>query len=253
MLPELALKLVTTFEAYFRFKEFEQFAALFEVPLNTFEQYRPAEPDSWLPIVQELMTKLDHGNTRRLLDNLLDLADTRNSDGIARTSFERQAFHESMAPVIRQARELLETSSAASEITIPAGHTFSAKSKVRELLETTTTEILIVDQYIGVGTLDCLRNIALPIRLLTGALPNSIESGFEPALAAFQAEGHQVQVRRATQLHDRHIVFNDRCWLVGSSLKDAGKKPFNCIEISDQKAEVITGLEVRWTNGTPHP
>lgn len=202
---------------------------------------------------RELVTKLEHGNTRRLVDSLLDLADTRNSDGIAHTDWNQRAYHEGMAPVIGAARELLETSSVPSEITVAAGHVFSAKSKIRELFETATGEIFVVDPYVGVGTLDCLRNIGVPIRLLTGTMQNSIESGFDRALAAFQQEGHQIDVRRASQLHDRHIILNDRCWLVGGSLKDAGKKPFNCIEIADAKAATMSALDGRWIAGTQYP
>jgi len=53
-------------------------------------------------------------------------------------------------------------------------------------------------------------------------------------------------------LHDRHLVFNDRCWLLGGSLKDAGKKPFNCIEVVD-KAGIVADLENRWMTATPFP
>jgi hypothetical protein len=129
---------------------------------------------------------------------------------------------------------------------------FSAKSKVRDLLETATGEVFIVDPYIGVGTLDCIRNLTVPVRLLTGTHLNSVESDFDRAVAAFAAEGHQLQVKRAPHLHDRHLIFNDRCWLVGGSLKDAGKKPFNCIEIIDKTA-VIAELETKWQAGTLYP
>lgn len=83
---------------------------------------------------------------------------------------------------------------------------------------------LRVIELVGVGTLDCFRTMKVPIRLLAGAHNNSIEAGFENALRAFPAEGFTIEVRRHPKLHDRHIAFNERCWLLGSSLKDAGKK-----------------------------
>jgi hypothetical protein len=249
MSPELALKLVSVFEAYFSADEVRELAALFEVRLTSLEDYEP----KWLSIARELCEKLEHGNTRRFVDSVLQLAESRNSDGVAHTTWERRDFHQNMSPVIQRAQELLATSASPSEIAVPAGNVFSAKSMVRELLETATSEIFIVDPYVGVGTLDCLRNITRPIRLLTGTQPNSIEPGFDHALETFAAEGHELQVRRVQQLHDRHLIFNDRCWLVGGSLKDAGKKPFNCIEISDQKAVVVADLEERWQAATPYP
>lgn len=53
--------------------------------------------------------------------------------------------------------------------------------------------------------------------------------------------------------HDRHFVFNGRCWLVGGSLKDAGKKPFNCIEMTDQKGVIVADLEAKYRNAAPYP
>ncbi len=68
-----------------------------------------------------------------------------------------------------------------------------------------------------------------------------------------KAEGFQVEVRQNAKLHDRHIIFNDRCWLVGSSLKDAGKKAFHTTEITDTKAEVIAALEAKWQASSVYP
>lgn len=249
MFPELALKLVAVFEAYFTQDELRELATLFGVHLEAFDGYEP----KWLSIAREITTKLGYGNTRRLLDSLLDLADSRNGDRVAHTSWERREYHESMIPIIREAKKLLEASASPSEIAVAAGNVFTAKSKVRELLETATAEVFIVDPYVGLGTLDCLRTLTVPIRLLTGTHQNSVEPDFDRAIAAFAAEGHYLQVRRLQQLHDRHLIFNDRCWLVGGSLKDAGKKPFNCIEITDQKAMIVADLEAKWQTGTPYP
>ncbi len=253
MQPELALKLVSILDAYFNLDEVAELARMFEVEFDSLNPYGEQYGKSWLLFARELTQNLDKGNNRRLLDSMLDLADDRNSDGIAHTTWQRQTFHQGLVGTLREARDLLSTSAAPSEIALQAGSVFSAKSKVRELLETASDEIFIVDPYIGVGTLDCLRGVAVPTRLLTGNVAQSIENGFDAALTAFQSEGHNLVVRKAAGLHDRHVVLNDRCWLVGGSLKDAGKKPFNCIEIVDQKADVIAGLEGKWNSGAPFP
>ena len=111
----------------------------------------------------------------------------------------------------------------------------------------------MVDPYVGVGTLDCLRTLRFPIRLLTGSRGNSVEAGFDAALKAFQAEGFKIEVRQHEKLHDRHFAFNERCWLVGSSLKDAGKKAFHTTEIIDARAEVLGALETKWKEGSSYP
>lgn len=114
MSPELALKLVPIFEGYFNHGEFRELVALFEVSLESLDNYEP----KWLAVARELTQKLEQGNTRRLLDSLLDLAESRNIDGIAHTSWERQDFHRSMAPVIAEAKDIILKSGVPSNFTI---------------------------------------------------------------------------------------------------------------------------------------
>ncbi len=132
------------------------------------------------------------------------------------------------------------------EISVPENQPFTAKSQVRELLCTAETPVTVVDAYVGAGTLDCMRDVKHPIRLLTGDKAQSIETGFERALSDFIAEGRSIEVRQHSKLHDRYITFNDRCWLVGSSLKDAGKKSFNLIEFVDGKVPILAEIESKW-------
>jgi hypothetical protein len=108
-----------------------------------------------------------------------------------------------------------------------------------------------VDPYVGVGTLDCVRDVQHPIRILTGDRQNSIEQGFLAALAQFQAEGYTVEVRAHPKLHDRYLLFNERCWLAGSSLKDAGKKTFSMIELVDGRPTVVAEIEQKWLQAAP--
>lgn len=242
--PQLTVKLAQILEAYITWEELPDLASIFDVAIHADRR--------WLAVAKALTESLNQGNTRFLVEELVGMCETRNSDGIAHTQYERRDFHYSMAPVIRDTRSLLETEAAPGEITLPAGNPFTAKSKVRELLEISTGEVFVVDPYVGVGTLDCLRGLTVPVRLLTANHAQAIEPDFDRNLAAFVSEGHNLTVRRTAGLHDRHVMFNDRCWIVGGSLKDAGKKPFNCIEIAD-KAVVVAELEAKWTAGAAFP
>jgi hypothetical protein len=60
-------------------------------------------------------------------------------------------------------------------------------------------------------------------------------------------------VRQHPKLHDRYLVFNERCWLVGSSLKDAGKKALNVIECIDNKEAVVNEAERKWNEASTYP
>lgn len=174
MMATFTIKLVAICEAYFTFDEFAELAQMFEVQIDA--------EGRWLSVCREVTARLEYGTTRAFVDSLLDLADRRNADGVAHQTWGRRDFHVGMTSVLAEARDLLSGSVAPSEVTVGAGSTFTARSKVRDLVATAQTDLL----------------------------------------------------------------------LIGGSLKDAGKKPFNCIEVVD-KAGLVADLENRWVDAAPFP
>ena len=252
--PRVIPKLAALCRQYYDTGEFIDLARAFGVTFQAGEwPLQPESPQEWLSFAGQIAEQFDHGNTRVFLETLLEQLDVRNANAIAATDWERRVPHETLAPFLRECREALDAAGAPGELAIPAASPFAAKSHVREFMEQATTDILVVDPYVGVATLDCFRLVHTPIRLLTAESPTAIGARFGAALAEFQAEGFTIEVRRAPMLHDRHLSFNGRCWLVGSSLKDAGKKAFNCMEILDSKAVVLADLEARWEAAAPYP
>ena len=140
-----------------------------------------------------------------------------------------------------------------TEIDVEEAKPFTAKSEVRDLLAGAETPVTIVDNYVAASTLDCLREVTTPIRLLTGMTDKNVTPDFERAFKDFVAEGHEIEVRRHDKLHDRYVLFNKRCWLVGSSLKDAGKKRLNIIESVDTRASIEAEVERKWAEAKPYP
>jgi hypothetical protein len=244
--------LAEVLELYYTYGELMEVAAIFDVTFENSTVWK-TQNFNWLGAARQLVEQLDHGNHYQMLESILGVLEQRNKTAIARTNWERREAHEYATPKIEKLIAGLGEPGVAREIVVAEEKPFTAKSEVREFLERAETPTLVVDAYIGVGTLDCFRTMKAPIRLLTGSQNNSIEAGFENALKAFQAEGFKIEVRRHAKLHDRHIAFNERCWLVGSSLKDAGKKAFHTMEIVDAKAEVLAALESKWNAATPYP
>lgn len=238
-------------QEYYEPGELRDVAQLFGIELPEF--WSSSTKQEWLAVARQLIENLEQGNYHVLLQTLLDQLEIKNVTAIGNTDWERRTAHERLRPKITELRTEFDRAGAPAEIAVPEGSPFTAKSQIRELLATASTPVLVVDPYVGVSTLDCLRSVSTPIRLLTGGLPASIESGFDSALTDFKKEGFQIQVRRVPTLHDRHLAFNDRCWLVGSSLKDAGKKAFHCMEIVDLKADVVQALETKWSASTAYP
>jgi hypothetical protein len=228
-------------KAYYQPKDIIELADLFEVDTGQSEWEL-----SWLAVSRSLIERINFGNNREFLDALIDQIEIRNTAALVTNGWEERQFHDVLKKKLRSLRESLGDPAIPHELAVPEGKSFAAKSQVREMLEGAETPILIVDPYVGVGTLDCLRLVSVAVRLLTGKQTNSLEVGFDRALGDFQTEGRAMEVRRHPKLHDRHLIFNDRLWLVGSSLKDAGRKPFHCIEVVDAKAVVVAALEEKW-------
>lgn len=244
--------LAEVLELYYTYDELMEMAEIFDVNFENSLVWK-SQNFNWLGAARQLVEQIDHGNHYQMLESILGALEQRNKTAIARTDWGRREAHQYATPKIEKLIAALREPGFAREIVVAEDKPFTAKSEVREFLERAETPTLVVDAYVGVGTLDCFRTMKVPIRLLTGTHNNSIEAGFENALTAFQTEGFTIEVRRHPKLHDRHIAFNERCWLVGSSLKDAGKKAFHTMEIVDAKAEVVAALEARWNAASPYP
>lgn len=243
--------LAALLQEYYEPGELHDVAQLFDIELP--ELWSSSTKQEWLALARQLVENLEQGNHRLLLQALIEQLEVKNVTSIGNTDWERRTAHERLRSKIAELRAEFDQAAVPAEIAVPEGSPFTAKSHIRELLATASTPILVVDPYIGVATLDCLRSVSTSVRLLTGGLPTSIGSGFDSALTDFNKEGFQIEVRRVSMLHDRHLAFNDRCWLLGSSLKDAGTKAFHCMEIVDLKVPVVQTLETKWSVATPHP
>ncbi len=207
---------------------------------------------SYMKFSKLLITEIEQDNRRRFLETLVPSLLNRAKEGAANSKWDAQDFHRKMIENIVNIAKSLNQHKLPEEVSVSENKPFAAKSEVRELLSAAESTITIVDNYIGIGTLDCIRDVKQPIRIVTGDRPASIASGFDSGLRDLLAEGYQVEVRQHSKLHDRFILFNDRCWLVGSSLKDAGKKIFNIIEVVGVKDSIVSEVEQKWSEATKY-
>ncbi len=224
----------------------EELADLFELFGVKIEWDHSRHEPFHFQTAKPLLTEMEQGNNRRLLETLLPSLFTRCSEMVAKHSWERRDYHQEMQGRLSDLRPLLDTCGAPNEVTVPESRPFIAKSEIRELLSSASGPVFLVDAYIGIGTLDCLRDLTQSVRILTGQQEQSIESGFETAAKEFRSEGRTVEIRRHSKLHDRYLIFNERCWLIGSSIKDAGKKALNVIECLDSKQAIVDDSEKKW-------
>jgi hypothetical protein len=228
---------------YYKNSELSNLYKAFEINLPVYPFYPVLQHVPW---ARSLIQNVEQGNNRRFLLALVSSLISRARERVADTSWGKREHHQSMLDLLTPLQSELQEGGLPSEITVSEGKPFTAKSEAREFLGQAETEVTIVDNWVGAGTLDCLRDIKQQVKLLTGQHAGSLADGFERILQDFRAEGHSIEVRRHPRLHDRYILFNNRCWLAGSSLKDAGKKEFNIIEIIDSKTPIEDEVLRKW-------
>lgn len=236
--------LADAIKAYYQdTKELFELCALVDLDLDL------SGPDidfSYVKFSRFLIMQIEYDNRRRFLETIIPSLLNRALERAAHSQWDAQEFHRKMVGNLEQIALALQEGGLPEQVTVPENKPFTAKSEIRDLLGAAETAVTIVDNYVGIGTLDCLCGVEHPIRLLAGQHPNSIAKGFNSSLRDFLAEGRLIEVRQHPKLHDRFILFNGRCWLMGSSLKDAGKKIMNIIECVDIKDKVASEIENKW-------
>jgi hypothetical protein len=108
---------------------------------------------------------------------------------------------------------------------------FSFYKDLKALLRRASAEVFVVDAYVDVSLFELyLGDISAPkIRLLSNQISPTVK-----AVANIFAKSHSnFELRSAQSLHDRVVFIDDRCWVIGQSIKDAAaKKPTYMVEIA---------------------
>jgi hypothetical protein len=234
--------LADAIKEYYSNYELDDLSSQFGVDI----EYQGTNPD-YMRLAKTLTTNTGGQSTQRFFKALLPDLLKRCNERIANSTSEDLIYHQQMLHQIEGFQLLLREPKAETEIKTPGSYIFSVKSEVQTFLRAANTDLIIVDPWIGIDTLDCFVGIKSKIRLLTGKSPKSFESGLEAMLKRYRAKFSNVSIRRYKPLQDRFIVFNDKCWLTGTSLKDAGKAALNLIEIKDNKPIILKEIARKWS------
>jgi hypothetical protein len=127
------------------------------------------------------------------------------------------------------------------EVFITAGRRIKGESELERLLSNEVDTFLkICDPYVSKDTLKYLEVVPLdvPVQVLTTYITN--QSRFEDSLTVLRRK-RRIEVLRVgmdeggTPIHDRYILTNGKGWIIGTSLKDIGKKDTTVSEIDSTR------------------
>ena len=122
------------------------------------------------------------------------------------------------------------------------GQLWDACSLVERLIARAKSQILLIDSWVGAGTLDLLakKRKGVSVEVVTSRRGNRLAA---TDVAKFNAQYGGLSVRTSEAFHDRFLVIDDReLYLVGASLKDLGRK---CFGFTKMDAGEIAGLKAR--------
>ena len=117
-----------------------------------------------------------------------------------------------------------------------------------EICNSKEGEIFLCDPYISPVTLhpfSVLKNKIASIKILTSNILE--EEKLKNYIKKFQKECNIiVEVRLSKKIHDRYIIYSEKCWSIGSSIKDLGNKDTLIKDISEVAQSLSSLFRERW-------
>ncbi len=117
------------------------------------------------------------------------------------------------------------------------GDVYKFFADLKAVINSANSEVMIVDPYFNGDAFDAYLSTAgsgLLIQLLADRYSKDISSYITKHKAQFKTN---IELRRSKELHDRLIfVDDDSAWIMGGSIKDAGKKATYLIPLATQIA-----------------
>ena len=119
------------------------------------------------------------------------------------------------------------------------GQIYDAFSFIVGLVKKAKKEIILIDNYVDVNTLNilCKKNNGVDV-VITTAGKGSLST---KDITKFNAQYPKLSVKTNTDFHDRFLIVDKtEVYHIGASIKDAGKKSFGITRIEDK--DLIMGL-----------
>lgn len=132
------------------------------------------------------------------------------------------------------------------------GDVYKFFADLKAIINNADREIMVVDPYFNGEAFDAYLSTIRPgllIRILADRYSKDINAYVTKHKTQFQTK---IELRRSKELHDR-IVFVDKdaCWIMGGSIKDAGKKATYLIPVATLIAQAKSVIyEEIWNRAT---
>jgi hypothetical protein len=138
--------------------------------------------------------------------------------------------------------------STGKQILISESKPYDVFRFIEKILLSAQKRIFIIDAYVD-DKLFTLYFDQVDQKVEIKILTKNMYSKFEEVAKKFKKQGRNFEVRTLNDIHDRYVLVDERAWLFGQSLKDAGNKPLSIVELDDVKL-VEKNFVALWGKGS---
>lgn len=119
------------------------------------------------------------------------------------------------------------------------GQIYDAFSLIANLIKKADSELILIDNYVDIDTLNLLAKKKKNVRAIIYTLRNTVLSKTD--ILNFNKQYPKLTLQYTRTFHDRFLIIDNKCaYHIGASIKDAGKKCFGINLI--QEMEMIHGV-----------
>lgn len=122
------------------------------------------------------------------------------------------------------------------------GQLWDACSLVERLISRAQKFILLIDNWVGIETLDMLakKESGVVVTIVTSKKGNKLAAS---DISKFNTQYPMLTLKESAAFHDRFLILdNNELYLIGASLKDLGKK---CFAFTKMDASVISSIQAQ--------
>lgn len=135
----------------------------------------------------------------------------------------------------------IRTSLPPKEGVFADGQIFDAYEFVERLIKSAKKSILLIDNYIDESVLTMMSEKAQGVRV--DIYTKEITNALKLAADKFNNQYGNVSIHQTNRIHDRFLIIDDETiYLIGASLKDAGKRLFAFTKMSAEHIEELKKL-----------
>mgnify|MGYP004528540627 FL=1 len=114
-----------------------------------------------------------------------------------------------------------------------SGQIFDAFNLFTNIIRQAEREIVLIDGYVDVDTLNILLKKKAGVKTIVYTFPSAKIT--KKDVETFNAQYSELVVQRTTEFHDRFLILDGNIgYHIGASIKDAGKKCFGINKIEDE-------------------